>query len=116
MKEAEAWPLFGPMAADGSLNEVQQAVLGELKKDSDAAMAAGRRPTLSLEAAYIRVTSQRLSGGEQAMRAKLLKEMSAAASASPTVGRSGAEAVRAPAAHDTRSIAERTLARLEGGA
>jgi len=115
MKEAESWRHFGPLAPDGTYNEVQAAVLEELRKDSAEARAAGRRPRLSLEAAYLRVTKNLDLESESKMRERFAKEVSAAAK-SPSVPRAGGETPRTGRSATTSEIAARTLARLEGGA
>lgn len=112
MKEAQTWPLFGPIAADGNLTDFQAAVLGELRKDSEEAKAAGRRPTLTLEGAYIRVATPRLTEDDNARRARLLKEIQAAPK-STAVPRTGGEAPRNGGSPTTADIAARTLDRLE---
>jgi len=113
MEEAQTWPLFGPLAKDGSLNEVQAAVLAELKKDSDAAKAAGRRPTLSMEGAYIRVTKDGVIADRNKVRGEVIKELQNAPKGT-AVARTGGEAPRQQSLLTTADIAARTLARLEG--
>lgn len=115
LQQAQEWPLFGPLAADGSLNEVQAAVLEELRKDSEAAQAAGRRPSLSLEGAYIKVTAGKLTTDRNALRAEILKELQGAPRGT-AVPRVGGEAPKAPGTTSTAEIAARTLARLSGAA
>lgn len=78
MQEAQTWPLFGKLAEDGSLTEFQQAVLDELKADSAKAKTESRRPSLSLEGAYIRVASKRMTEDDAKKRERLLKEIDAA--------------------------------------
>jgi hypothetical protein len=116
LKDAQSWPLFGPMAPDGSLNDVQAAVLEELRKDSAEAKAAGRPPRLSLSEAYIRVTSSRFTEDDNKRRARILKEVSTAAKATPGVPRSADGIPKAAGPASTADIARRTLERLESGA
>lgn len=112
MQEAQTWPLFGPLAADGSLTEVQAAVLAELKKDSDAAQAAGKRPTLTLEGAYIRVTGPRFTEDDNARRARLLKEIGAAPK-SPALARQPIDAGKPGKPASTADIARQVMSQLE---
>lgn len=115
MQEAASWPHFGPLAADGSLTPFQTEVLTLLREDSEKAKAAGRRPALTLEGAYIKVVGKRLVEDENTTRAKILKEVSTAARAQPAVPRAGAEVPAASTGRvSTQDIAARALARLEG--
>ncbi len=111
LQEAQSWPLFGPLAADGSLTEVQAAVLEELRKDSAAAQAANRRPSLTLEGAYIKVTAGKLTTDRNALRAEILKELQGAPKGT-AIPRVGGESPKAPGPTSTAEIAARTLARL----
>lgn len=114
LQEAQTWPLFGPMAADGSLTEFQQAVLEELKTDSDAAKASGARPKLTLEGAYIRVASKRMTEDDTAKRARLLKEIEKAPKGNPALSRQTADASAKPAgARSTADIARSVIGKLE---
>lgn len=121
MDEAQKWPLFGPLAADGSLSEFQSAVLTELKKDTDAAIARGwdkqdhrtkhLSPTLSLEGAYIRASSKRISEDENTKRARLLDEINKA----PKSSALSRQSVDAPKAgpKSTADIARQVISRAE---
>lgn len=112
MQDAQTWPLFGALAADGSLTEFQTAVLGELQKDTAEAKAAGRAPALTLEGAYIRVSSKRFTEDDATKRARLLKEIAAAPTGS-ALSRQTADAPRAPGPRSTAEIARQTIAKLE---
>lgn len=109
LDEAQRWPHFGPLAADGSLNDVQKAVLAELKKDSEAAAGARRRPSLSLEGAYLRVMGPKLADRES-----LIREMQKAPK-STSVSRTSTDTPRTPGPATTQDVAARALARLERG-
>lgn len=115
IKEAESWPLFGKYDPN-NLNEVQQEIMAALKADSDAAKAAGRRPTMSLHSAYMKVVGPKLMADDQTRRERLLKELNGAPR-STSVPRAGGEQVKAPTGPlSTTDITARTLARLERGA
>lgn len=111
LKEAQGWAYFGKLAEDGSLTEFQTSVLEELRKDSAEAEAAGRRPSLSLEGAYLRVATPRIAEDDAKKRARWAEEHNRAAKASPTVGRTGGETPRVGPS-DTHSIASRVYDRL----
>lgn len=116
MADAQTWPHFGAFAADGSLNEVQADVLALLREDSAQAKAAGRRPALSMEGAYIKVMAKRLPNQEKDIRAKVLAELKTAPKA-PTVAQSGGETPTVPSGgRSTAEIAARAYDRLERGA
>lgn len=102
LTEAQAWPLFGPLAADGSLTEFQTQVLGELQRDSEQARAEGRRPSLSLEGAYIRIASQRWTEDDSVKRKRILSELQGA----PRSTAAGPSPTDAPARRGPRSSAD----------
>lgn len=104
--EAKNWPGFG---------DHEQDILKALQEDSDKAKAAGKRPSLSLEAAYRQVVLPKLSADRNKMREELLKELSESAKAGPTVARTGGDVQQKPGPADTRDIAARTIERLERG-
>jgi hypothetical protein len=114
MQEAQGWPGFGQMAADGSLSDFQQAVLDRLKQDSTTARAAGRRPSMTLREAYLEVRAERLSTDHNKVRESVLKELNQAPR-SPVVTRQATDAPKVPAGASTADIAARTLDRLERG-
>lgn len=114
LQEAQTWPLFGPMAADGSLTEFQQAVLDELKADTDAAKTTGARPKLTLEGAYIKVASKRMTEDDATKRARLLKEIEKAPKGNPALSRQTADAsAKPPSARSTSDIARSVISKLE---
>ena len=116
LSEAQTWWLFGKLADDGSLTEFQQAVLDEMKADSEKAKAENRRPKLTLEGAYIRIASKRMSEDDTTKRERLLKEINGAAKSTST-GRPSAEATATPAGkRTTADIVRETIARAETGA
>lgn len=108
--EAQSWPLFGPLAADGSLTEFQSAVLAELKADSDRAAKAGTRPTMTLRQAYLEVYAKQQEPDK--IRERVLAELKSAPK-STSVGRATTDAPKAPGPVSIQDIAARTLDRLE---
>lgn len=122
LQEAQTWPLFGPLATDGTYTEFQKAVLAELQRDSADARARGWNiqdprtkhlgPKLSLEAAYIRVAGPRFTEDDAAKRARILKELNDAPK-SPALSRQTTDAPRTPGVLSTTEIARRTIAKLE---
>jgi hypothetical protein len=74
LKEAESWPFFGPMAADGSLTPFQQSVLDDLKIDSAEAARTGRPPR-SFEAIYIKRATAAMTEKDQTARERILAEL-----------------------------------------
>lgn len=105
--DAQTWPGF---------KEHEPDILAALRADSEAAQKAGRRPTLSLDAAYRQVVLPKLTEDDNARRARLLKEVSAANKAAPTVQRTGGEVPKSGGRTTTQDIAARALAKLEGTA
>jgi inhibitor of KinA sporulation pathway (predicted exonuclease) len=90
-------------------------VLGKLKADSDAARAAGKRPTMTLREAYLEVRAERLSTDHNKVREKVLAEIKQAPKAT-SVSRQTTDAPRTPGVLSVSDIAARTLERLERGA
>ncbi len=116
MEEAQTWPMFGKLNPDGvTLTEFQAEVLGELRKDREAAERAGRRPTMTLRQAYLEAETRYKSADYHAVRERVLKELNGAPKGT-AVARTGGDAPKLPAAASTSDIAARTLARLEKGA
>lgn len=115
MTEAQKWPMFGALPADGSLTEFQSAVLKRMQDDTAAAKAANRRPSMTLKEAYLEEKSERLTPDYNKMRGKVLEELQSAPRGT-AVARTGGESPRASAALSTSDVAARTLARLEKGA
>lgn len=115
MTEAQKWPMFGQLPADGSLTEFQSAVLKRMQDDTAAAKAANRRPSMTLKEAYLEEKAERLTPDYHKMRGKVLEELQSAPKGT-AVARTGGEAPRAAAALSTADVAARTLARLEKGA
>lgn len=113
MEEAQTWPLFGKLSADGALTEFQTAVLAELQKDTEAATAAGRKPTLSLEGAYIRASNKRISEDENTKRARILDEINKAPKSS-ALSRQGGDTTKT-GLRNTKDVVRETIARLEAG-
>jgi len=113
ISEAQKWPMFGELKADGTMTPFQQAVLDELKKDTDEATKAGRRPTLSLEGAYMRVALPRLTEDDAKKRERLLQELNQApkSSATPRTSTDAPALKNGPV--NTRDVVARTVARLE---
>jgi hemerythrin len=107
--ELQAKPEFGPIAADGTLTDFQQAVLDELRADSEAAAKANRKPTMSHLEAYYKVRADRLAVDHNAVREKVIKELQGAPK-STAVGRTGAEVTRKPGPRSTADIARQVIA------
>jgi hypothetical protein len=112
LQEAQGWPQFGPMAADGSLTEFQTAVLGRLQADSKTAAEQGRRPAMTLKEAYQEERIARLAEDDTAKRARILDELNAAPKGT-AVPRSGSDTPRKTPAISTSDIASKVLSRME---
>lgn len=110
MQEAQTWPLFGTLSPDGALTEFQQSVLDELKADTDKATKEHRRPSLTLEGAYIRVASKRMTEDDATTRGRLLKEISAAPKSTAT-GRTTTDAAATPAKRSTADIVREVVSK-----
>lgn len=115
MEEAQTWPMFGKLAADGSVTEFQREVLEELRKDSETAKAAKRRPTMTMRQAYLEVESRYKSAEYNTVRERILKELNQAPR-STSMPRQATDSPRTPGPATTQDIASRTLDRLERGA
>lgn len=102
--EAKTWPGFAEHESD---------ILKALQEDSARARAAGKRPSLTLEAAYRKVVIPRLSADRNKMREELIKELNAAPKGTATTKTGGAETAKPTGPMTTQDIATRTLARLE---
>ena len=114
MAEAQTWPLFGQLPADGkSYTPFQTEVLTELQKDSERARAEGRRPQMSLRQAYLEVYARHQQPDK--IRERLLSEMKQAPR-STAVARGSTDLPKPTGPVSTQDIAARTLARLERGA
>jgi hypothetical protein len=103
--EAQNWPGFKEHEAD---------ILKALQADTEQARAAGKRPTLSLDAAYRQAVLPKLQADRNKMREELLKEINGAAAKTPTTTHGGAESVKKPGPADTRSIAARIIEQAGG--
>jgi hypothetical protein len=112
MAEAAAWPGFGPIATTGELTPFQGEVLAELQKDSEAAKAAQRRPTMTFRQAFLEVQARHLAEASDPakVREQVIKDMNAAPR-STSITRTGAE-VKASARRTTEEIARETIARM----
>jgi type II secretory pathway component PulK len=105
MAEAQNWPGFKEHEAD---------ILKALQADTEQARAAGKRPTLSLDAAYRQAVLPKMTADRNKMREELLKEINGAAAKTPTTTHGGAEVVKKQGPADTRSIASRVIDQLGG--
>jgi DNA-binding ferritin-like protein len=85
-----------------------------LQADTEQARAAGKRPTLSLDAAYRQAVLPKMTADRNKMREELLKEINGAAAKTPTTTHGGAEVVKKQGPADTRSIASRVIDQLGG--
>jgi hypothetical protein len=103
--EAQNWPGFKEHEAD---------ILKALQADTEQARAAGKRPTLSLDAAYRQAVLPKMTADRNKMREELLKEINGAAAKTPTTTHGGAEVVKKQGPADTRSIASRVIDQLGG--
>jgi hypothetical protein len=115
MGEAQTWPGFGKLADDGSLTPLQDAVLAELKHDSEAAAKAGRRPSMTLRQAYLEVHARQLAEDDTKRRAQWMKEQNDAPR-STSVTRGGVEHTRPRGPRSTEDIARDVGEQLERGA
>jgi len=101
--EAKTWPGFADHEAD---------ILKLLQADSAQAKAEGRRPQLTLEAAYRQAVLPKLAADRNAIREQVLAELKAQP-VSTSVPRSGAEAISPNGGRrTTQDIAAATIARL----
>jgi hypothetical protein len=112
MQEAQAWPDFGQLPADGTLTAFQQAVLDRLKQDTAAAKAAGRRPSMTLREAYLEVRTERLSTDHNTVREAVLKELNDAPK-SPTLARQSVDSPKSSRPMSTAEIARSVITQLE---
>ena len=106
LTDAQTWPGF---------KDHENDILKVLQDDSAKAAAAGKRPTLSLEAAYRQVVIPKLIADDNARRERILAELNRAPK-STAVSRTSMDAPKAQGPTSTQDIAARTLARLERGA
>jgi hypothetical protein len=112
MQDAAAWPMFGALAADGSLTPMQQDVLNELQKDTQEARARGQRPQMTLRQAYLEVFSRQQT--PEKVRERVLAELKTAPTV-PSLTRTGAEATRKPGPRSTADITREILRQSEAG-
>ena len=103
MNEAQTWPYFGKLPADGTLTPFQQDVLKAMQADEK----------IDLRGAYIKVMATHVAEDDTKKRERLMTEMDERAKlATPTVPRASGPPVRKGPV-DNRTIVEETLARLE---
>jgi len=106
MDEAQTWPLFGKMAADGSLTPFQQEVLTILQAD----------PKISLPGAYIKASASKMAADDATRRAEYAKELNAAPK-STSMARTGVDAVSSGSGkRTTQDIVREAIAKAEAGA
>lgn len=113
MQEAETWPMFGKLPADGSLEPFQQEVLAELRQDSARAAQAGVRPQMTLRQAYLEVYHRHQS--PEKVRERLLAELQTAPKA-PSLSPRAGEVTRKAGPRSTSEIAQDIARQLEAGA
>lgn len=111
MSEAQTWAGFGTLNPDGSLTEVQAAVLKRLQDDTAKAKAAGQRPTMTLREAYLEVHAEKLAADDTTKRAQWMKEMNQAPRSTSVTGSRG-EVTRPSGQRTTEEITRETLERL----
>jgi hypothetical protein len=103
LAEAQTWPMFGPLAADGTLTPYQQEVLDELKRDK----------RITLRQAHLEV--ERRHQEPDKVRARLLAELKQAPK-STSVSRGPTDTPRPAGPTSTADVAARVMERLERGA
>ena len=107
-------PMFGAFPTDGTLTPFQTEVFELLKSDTAQAKAEGRRPTMTPKEAYYEVERKKLTSDRNTQREEIIKEINGSAAQTPTVTKGGGGTPKITPG-DTRSIAARTLERLERG-
>lgn len=112
MQQAQEWPMFGKLPADGSLTDFQKEVLGELRKEREEATAAGRRPSMSLRQAYLEVESRYKTTDYNTVRERVLKEVQTAPR-SPALARGAVDAPRAAGPRSSVDIVRKIVADAE---
>ena len=110
MTEASTWPMFGALAADGTLTPFQQEVLEELHQDSTRAAQRGQRPLMTLRQGYLEVYARHQDPAK--VRERFVAELKQAPR-SPALVRGTTDAPTAPAPATTADIASRVIDRLE---
>lgn len=98
--EARSWPNF---------TEWEPEILKKLAADSDAAKAAGRRPTMTAREAYLEVKADYLAADDTAKRQRWLDEQNKAAK-STSVTRTGVEPTKQPGPRTTQDITRQVIA------
>jgi len=93
LNDAVTWPGFEQHASE---------ILALLQKDTSDARAQGRRPMLTLDAAYRQVVLPKLMTTREAQRAELMKEIQQAptSTAAPAAGAAGTAAAGTPRSLD----------------
>lgn len=114
MQAAAAWPLFGALPADGSLTPFQTEVLAELQKDTEAARATGRRPSMTLREAYFEV-KERHNAPEKVRERVVAELQQAAPRPDPALGRQASDAPRTSGPTSTADVVRRVIAQAERG-
>lgn len=113
MADAQAWPMFGAMPADGTLTPFQAEVLQELKQDTEQSRAAKRRPSMTLRQAYLEVYARHQDPAK--VRERLLADMKTAPKA-PALTRQSTENTRPMKPASTAEIARNVISQMERGA
>jgi hypothetical protein len=106
LEDAKTWPGFADHEND---------ILKALQDDTAKARAEGRRPSLSLDAAYRQVVIAKLATDRTSMRSEVIKELNSAPKSTATTPR----AVDAPRQQGPRSSADivrQVIAQAEQGA
>ncbi len=105
MEEAQSWPLFGQISADGSLTPFQAEVLGILQAD----------PKATLATAYIKVSAKQMAADDATRRAEYAKELNSAPK-STSMSRTGVDAVSTSTGkRTTHDIVREAIAKAEAG-
>jgi len=105
MEEAQSWPLFGQISADGSLTPFQAEVLGILQADQKATLAT----------AYIKASASKMAADDATRRAEYAKELNAAPK-STSMARTGVDAVSGHSSkRTTQDVVREAIARAEAG-
>jgi len=105
MEEAQSWPLFGQISADGSLTPFQSEVLGILQAD----------PRATLATAYIKASASKMAADDATRRAEYAKELNSAPK-STSMARTGVDAVSTSTGkRTTHDIVREAIAKAEAG-
>jgi hypothetical protein len=103
MQEAKAWPAWAEYESD---------VLAALQKDSAAAKAANRRPTMTLREAYLEVKASRMETDHGKVRDRVLAELKLAPK-STAIGRQPTDAPSKTGPKSSADIVRAVVSQME---